>query len=186
MSARARGTDGIGVAFFGDGATSHAGFHESLNFAGVQRAPVVFVCENNLYATATPLTMATLNTDIASKAAAYGIPGVAVDGNDVLAVWDAARAAVERARRGEGPTLIEARTYRTVGHHEGDPVVGTYRTQAEIDRWAERDPILAFRRRLVEDAGRPRPRRSTPSTGAWRGSSRMRLPSRAVRPIPIL
>ena len=96
---------------------------------------MIFVCENNLYATATPLTMATANTDIASKAAAYGIPGVAVDGNDVLAVWEAAREAVERARKGQGPTLIEARTYRTVGHHEGDPLVGTYRTQEELDLW---------------------------------------------------
>src|SRR6185503_15121827 len=112
---------------------NHGGFHEAVNFAAVLRAPVVFVCENNLYATATPLAMATLNTEVASKAAAYGIPGVAVDGNDVLAVYAAMRQAVERARRGDGPTLIEAKTYRTVGHHEGDPVVGSYRTQGEID-----------------------------------------------------
>ncbi len=153
MGARARGSDSIGVAFFGDGAVNHGGFHESLNFAGVQRAPVVFICENNLYATATPLSMATLNTDIASKAAAYGIPGVAVDGNDVLAVWSAAKEAIARARRGDGPTLIEAKTYRTVGHHEGDPIVGSYRTQAEVDFWARRDPIELFRRLLVEDTG---------------------------------
>ncbi|MBV9220098.1 MAG: dehydrogenase [Methylobacteriaceae bacterium] len=151
LSARTRGTDDLGVAFFGDGAVNHGGFHEAVNFAGVQRAPVVFVCENNLYATATPLASATLNVEIATKAAAYGIPGVAVDGNDVLAVFEAAGAAVERARRGEGPTLIEAKTYRTVGHHEGDPVVGTYRTQQEVDDWARRCPIATFRRRLVED-----------------------------------
>lgn len=151
ISARTRGTDDIGVAFFGDGATNHGGFHESLNFAGIQKAPVVLICENNLYATATPLNTATLNPEIASKAAAYGIPGIAVDGNDVLAMWEAARDAIDRARRGEGPTLIEAKTYRTVGHHEGDHVTGTYRTQAEVDAWAKRDPITMYRARLLDD-----------------------------------
>jgi 2-oxoisovalerate dehydrogenase E1 component len=151
MSARAQGRDDIGVAFFGDGATNHAGFHEGINFAGIQRAPAVFVCENNLYATATPLKTATLNPEIATRAAAYGIPGVAVDGNDVLAMYEAMGEAVHRARRGDGPTLIEAKTYRTVGHHEGDPVTGTYRTQAEVDEWAKKDPVATFRRKLIED-----------------------------------
>ncbi|MBZ9938420.1 dehydrogenase [Mesorhizobium sp. BR1-1-16] len=151
ISARTRGTDDIGVAFFGDGATNHGGFHESLNFAGIMRAPALLVCENNLYATATPLATATLNPEIASKAAAYGIPGVAVDGNDVIAVYEAAGAAVARARSGKGPTLFEAKTYRTVGHHEGDHVTGTYRTQAEVDEWLARDPIKLYRRRLLED-----------------------------------
>ncbi len=151
LSARTRGTDGIGMAFFGDGAVNHGAFHESLNFAGAQGAGVVFVCENNLYATATPLHMATRNTDIASKAAAYGITGVSVDGNDVLAVWETGREAVLRARNGGGPTLIEARTYRFVGHHEGDPLVGTYRTQEELDMWKQRCPILRFRQRLSEE-----------------------------------
>jgi 2-oxoisovalerate dehydrogenase E1 component len=150
IGARARGSDGVGVALFGDGAINHGGFHEAINFAGIQKAPVVLVCENNLYATATPLSKTTLNTDIASKAAAYGIPGVAVDGNDVVAVWEAMAEAVKRARGGKGPTLIEARTYRTVGHHEGDPVVGTYRTQEEIDAWARRDPIRNFRSHLID------------------------------------
>ena len=95
LSARQRGRDDIGVAFFGDGAANHGAFHEALNFAAVQRAPVVFVCENNLYATATPLRTITLNPEIASKAASYGMPGVAVDGNDVLAVWTAMREATE-------------------------------------------------------------------------------------------
>ncbi|MBV8914122.1 MAG: hypothetical protein JOZ05_13915, partial [Acetobacteraceae bacterium] len=153
ISARHRGTDGIAVAFFGDGGANHGAFHESLNFAGVMRAPVIFVCENNLYATATPLNTVTLNPEIATRAAAYGLPGVAVDGNDVVAVWQAMREAAERARRGEGPTLIEAKTYRTVGHHEGDPVVGTYRTQEEIDAWAGRDPVQTFRSRLLEEFG---------------------------------
>ncbi len=151
MSACCRGVDDVGVAFFGDGAVNHGGFHESLNLAAVQRVPVVFVCENNLYATATPFANTTLNTDVASKAAAYGMPGVSVDGNDVFAVWQTAEEAVARARAGHGPTLIEARTYRTVGHHEGDPVVGTYRNQEEIDAWARRDPIKTFRQRLTKD-----------------------------------
>ena len=153
MSARQQGRDDIGVAFFGDGAANHGGFHEGLNFAAVQRAPAVFVCENNLYATATPLKSVTLNPEIASRAAAYGMPGVAVDGNDVFAVWLAMREATARARAGKGPTLIEAKTYRVVGHHEGDPVVGTYRTQQEVDAWIRRDPIDMFRKRLVEDFG---------------------------------
>lgn len=153
MSARQQGRDDIGVAFFGDGAANHGGFHEALNFAAVQRAPAVFVCENNLYATATPLKSITLNPEIATKAASYGMPGVAVDGNDVFAVWLAMKEATERARSGKGPTLIEAKTYRTVGHHEGDPVIGTYRTQEELDAWIKRDPIDMFRKKLVEDYG---------------------------------
>ncbi len=151
ISARTRKTDGVGVAFFGDGGTNHAAFHESLNFAGVQKVPVIFVCENNLYATATPLAMATLNPEIATRAAAYGIPGVAVDGNDVLAVWQVMKTAQDRARRGDGPTLIESKTYRTVAHHEGDTVTGTYRTQAEVDAWARRDPIRTFAERLTKE-----------------------------------
>jgi 2-oxoisovalerate dehydrogenase E1 component len=148
ISAKHRGTGDIAVAFFGDGAVNHGGFHESVNFGAVMRAPVVFVCENNLYATATPLANVTLNPDVASRAASYGIPGVSVDGNDVVAMWHAMREASDRARRGDGPTLIEARTYRTVGHHEGDPVLGTYRTQAEFDAWAKRDPVATFRAEL--------------------------------------
>ena len=151
IGARIRKTDQVGVAFFGDGAVNHGAFHESLNFAGVQKAPAIFVCENNLYATATPLTMATLNTEVATRAAAYGIPGVAVDGNDILAVWRVMAQAVARARRGEGPTLIESKTYRTVGHHEGDQLYGTYRTQEEFELWRSRDPIPRFRKVLVED-----------------------------------
>lgn len=153
IGARQLGRDDIGVAFFGDGASNHGAFHEVLNFAAVQRAPVVFVCENNLYATATPYKDITLNPEIASRAASYGMPGIAVDGNDVMAVWEAMKAASERARSGGGPTLIECKTYRVVGHHEGDPVVGTYRTQEEIDAWIKRDPIEMFRKRLVQEYG---------------------------------
>ncbi|HVF09466.1 MAG TPA: thiamine pyrophosphate-dependent enzyme, partial [Abditibacteriaceae bacterium] len=150
ISARARRTDQVSVAFFGDGAVNHGAFHESINLAAVQNAPVIFVCENNLYATATPFTVATKNSDIASRAAFYGIAGAAVDGNDVLAVWETLRAAVERARSGGGPTLIEAKTYRTVGHHEGDTLVGTYRTRQELDEWKSRCPILRLRKLLLE------------------------------------
>lgn len=153
LGARQLGRDDIGVAFFGDGASNHGAFHEVLNFAGVQHVPAVFVCENNLYATATPYRDITLNPEIATRAAAYGIPGVAVDGNDVMAVWEAMRIATDRARSGGGPTLIECKTYRVVGHHEGDPVVGTYRTQEEIDAWVKRDPIEMFRNRIVRDYG---------------------------------
>ncbi len=155
ISAKTRASGQVVAAFFGDGATSHGAFHESLNFAGIQNAPVVFVCENNLYATATPLRMATLNTNVASKAAAYGIPGIQVDGNDVLAVWQAAAEAVQRARAGGGPTLIEAQTYRQAGHQEGDPVIGWCRTQEEWDAWFARDPVVNFRRFLVETKGVP-------------------------------
>jgi 2-oxoisovalerate dehydrogenase E1 component len=151
LSARVRGTGQVAVAFFGDGAVNHGAFHESVNFATVQQAPVVFVCENNLYATATPFSVTTRNTSIASRAAAYGLPGVEVDGNVVLAVRQVARQAVECARKGNGPTLIEAKTYRVVGHHEGDPLVGTYRTQEELDEWKNLDPIGRFRKWLIAE-----------------------------------
>ena len=110
MSAKTRKTDQIAVCFFGDGAVNYSTFHEAVNLAAVQDAAVIFVCENNLYATCTPFDQSTRNPDVASKAAAYGIPGVAVDGNDVLAMWEAVGAAAGRARRGDGPTLLEART----------------------------------------------------------------------------
>jgi 2-oxoisovalerate dehydrogenase E1 component len=150
ISAKIRGTDQVVVGFCGDGAVNHGAFHESLNLAGIQNAPVVFVCENNLYATATPLSKATRNPNVASKAAAYGFPGVRVDGNDVVAVWQAAGEAIGRARTGGGPTLIESLTYRQAGHQEGDPVIGWCRTQVEWDSWFRRDPVVNFRRCLLE------------------------------------
>lgn len=150
ISARNRKSGQVGVAFFGDGASNHGSFHESLNLAGAQNAPVVFVCENNLYATATSIRTATKNPDIWQRAAGYGIAGMAVDGNDVIAVYQAARQAIERARAGQGPTLIEAKTYRVVGHHEGDPLVGVYRTQEELDAWKKRCPIVNFRKRIID------------------------------------
>jgi 2-oxoisovalerate dehydrogenase E1 component len=151
LSAKVRNSGQIGVAFFGDGAVNHGAFHESLNLAAALNLPVILVCENNLYATATPLSLATRNTEIASRATAYGVVGKAVDGNDVLQVFETMRQAVERARSGGGPTLIEAKTYRTVGHHEGDPLVGTYRTQEELDAWKGRCPIKRLRQRLESE-----------------------------------
>jgi len=153
LSAKLQGSGGIAVAFFGDGAVNHGAFHESLNLAAALDAPVVFVCENNLYATATPLRDVTKNDEVATRASAYGMPGVAVDGQDVFAVRDVAREAVRRARSGGGPTLIESKTYRFVGHHEGDPPVGCYRTAEEIERWKERCPLKLMSAYLREAEG---------------------------------
>jgi 2-oxoisovalerate dehydrogenase E1 component len=150
ISAKTRGTDQVTVAFFGDGASNHGAFYEGVNFGSIQNAPIVFVCENNLYATATPLKISTRNTHIATKAAAFGIPGIQVDGNDVLAVWQAAQEAVQRAREGNGPTLIESLTYRQVGHQEGDPVIGWCRTQEEWDAWMKRCPVANYRQWLLQ------------------------------------
>lgn len=145
LTAKLLKTGAVAVAFFGDGAINHAAFHESMNLAATWKAPVIFVCENNLYATATPFQEVTANTEIASRAASYGMPGESVDGQDVWAVRGAAARAIERARDGNGPTLIESKTYRYVGHHEGDPVVGTYRTAEELDAWKRRDPLILMR-----------------------------------------
>jgi TPP-dependent pyruvate/acetoin dehydrogenase alpha subunit len=140
LSAKLRGGDQVAVAFFGDGGSNNGAFHEGLNMAATWDIPVIFVCENNLYATEMPFAKATKNTNVASRAAAYGIPGVQVDGNNVLEVYEKTGEAVARARRGEGPTLIECLTYRWFGHHEGDPGVA-YRTKEEIAAWKARDPI---------------------------------------------
>jgi TPP-dependent pyruvate/acetoin dehydrogenase alpha subunit len=138
----------VALAFFGDGATNEGAFHEAANEAGVWKLPVIFFCENNLYGEGTPQSQQAAVRDLAVRAAAYGFPGVCVDGNDVLAVYEATRAAAERARRGDGPTFIEAKTYRLRGHFEGDPQV--YRSVEEIEAWKQRDPIPAFRQRLVQ------------------------------------
>jgi 2-oxoisovalerate dehydrogenase E1 component len=145
-----RALDNVGVAFFGDGASNNGAFHEGINMAGAWKLPAVFVCENNLYATEIAYASVTANPEVATKAASFGIPGVAVDGNDVLAVYQAAQEAVRRARAGQGPTLIECKTYRTRAHAEGMRDAG-YRTQEEINSWKARDPIAMFRKRLLED-----------------------------------
>ena len=130
----------VAVAFFGDGATNQAYFHECLNFAAVRQLPVIFVCENNQYGEWTRVEVATAGNQIAARSAAYGMPSDEVDGNDVGAVLEAAREAAERAREGDGPTLIECATYRLGGHSTYDPA--HYRPKDELDEWRERDPIL--------------------------------------------
>jgi 2-oxoisovalerate dehydrogenase E1 component len=150
LAARVRMTDQVGVAFFGDGAVNHAAFHESMNLAAAFDLPVLFVCEHNLYATATPLSTVVKEEDIRKRGLAYGIPSEDVDGNDLTAVYRAAERAVSRARSGDGPTFLVCRTYRTVGHHEGDPLVGTYRTREELVAWMERCPLKRLREHLIE------------------------------------
>ena len=144
----AKRTGNVAVAFFGDGATNQAYFHECLNFAGVASLPVVFVCENNLYGEFTPMHQVTAGADIAGRARAYDMPAAVVDGNDLWAMTEAAQQAVDRARSGDGPTLLEARTYRHYGHSKSDPA--TYRPKEEVERWMERDPLKVARARLLE------------------------------------
>jgi len=144
-----RGEARVAVSFFGDGAANIGAFHEGINLAAVKDAPVVFVCENNQFAASTHISLATKIENIAERAAAYGIPGVIVDGMEVLAVHEAAEAAVERARSGQGATLIEAKTYRYMGHSRGDP--GKYRSKEDLDRWQARDPLPRFREWLLQE-----------------------------------
>jgi TPP-dependent pyruvate/acetoin dehydrogenase alpha subunit len=146
LACRQRGENRVVMTFFGDGATSTGAWHEGVNFAAVLRLPVVLVLENNQYAYSTPLDRQTAATAFVDKAPGYGIPGIAVDGNDIIAVFAAARDAVARARAGEGPTLIECTTMRMRGHSEADRY--TYVPKALLDEWAARDPIALFERRL--------------------------------------
>ncbi len=147
-SAQIRGTDQVAVAFFGDGTTNIGAFHEALNFAVVWKLPVVFVCENNLYMEYTPSDFVTaVPHPAADRAPAYGLEAVLVDGNDADAVYEAARKAVELARSGGGPSLIEAMTYRHGGHSRADPA--KYRPDEEVDAWLERDPIPMYHQRLL-------------------------------------
>jgi pyruvate dehydrogenase E1 component alpha subunit len=146
-AAKERGTGQVAVAFFGDGATNIGAFHEALNLAVVWNAPVVFVCENNLYMEYTPIGSVTaVRHPAADRAPAYGLEGIIVDGNTVEAVYDTAGRALEQARSGGGPSLIEALTYRHGGHSRADP--GKYRPDEEVAAWRERDPIPAFRARM--------------------------------------
>lgn len=149
LAIKMRGEDRVALAFFGDGAVNEGAFHEAANMAGLWKLPVVFLCENNLYGEGTPQSQQAPVPDLAIRAQGYGFPGEIVDGNDVMAVYKAVRSAVRRAREGEGPTFIEAKTYRQRGHYEGDPMV--YRTQEEMAEWTARDPIPAFRGRLLAE-----------------------------------
>jgi len=147
-SAKLRGTDQVAVAFFGDGATNIGAFHEALNLAAVWKLPVLFVCENNLYMEYTPISAVTsVANPAADRAVAYGLPAEIIDGNDVIKVHDTARVAVDRARAGDGPTVIEALTYRHYGHSRADPA--KYRPADEVERWMQRDPLLVARERLT-------------------------------------
>jgi TPP-dependent pyruvate/acetoin dehydrogenase alpha subunit len=140
LAARLKGDGTVAVAFFGDGAVNQAYFHECLNFASVMKLPAVYVCENNLYGEWTPMAAVTAGGDIAARADAYAIPGVKVDGNDLRAVREVARKAIADARGGEGPTLLEALTYRHKGHSRLD-TGSKYRRQEEVDAWLARDPL---------------------------------------------
>jgi len=147
LSAKLRGTDQVVVCFFGDGASNTGNFHEGLNIAAAWDLPVVFVCENNLYAMGTKQTDVMKVKNIADRASAYGIPGVICDGNDAVDVYKKAYEAVTRAREGKGPTLIECKTYRHRGHSRFDQ--GKYRPEEEVDEWLRMDPIIRMRERLT-------------------------------------
>jgi len=148
LSLKLRSIDRVVLCFFGDGASNQGTFHESLNMASLWNLPVIYACENNMYAMSTPTSRSTAIADIADRAASYGMPGTIVDGNDLLAVQAAVRAARKRARSGGGPTLVECKTYRLSGHSRGDPRV--YRTAAEEERQRKLDPIKLFRKVLIE------------------------------------
>ncbi len=149
LSIKLRRTTQVVACFFGEGASNQGTFHEGINMASTWALPVLFVCENNLYAMGTRQSRVMNIVNVADRAAAYGIPGKAVDGNDVLAVYEVAREAVARARREEGPTLIECKTYRQKGHSRFDPA--TYRSEDEVKRWLEKDPIQRLKTRLLKD-----------------------------------
>lgn len=148
LSIKLRQTDQVVACFFGEGASNQGTFHEGINMASVWKLPVLFVCENNLYAMGTRQSIAMAIENVADRAVAYGMLGVVVDGNDVLAVYDVARKAVERARKGEGPTLIECKTYRQRGHSRVDPA--RYRPKEEVEAWLAKDPIKRFKERLLQ------------------------------------
>ena len=155
-AARYKGEDSVALVFLGDGATSHGDCHEALNFAGVFQAPVVFCCENNQWAISVPVAKQTRAKTLARKALAYGMPGVQVDGNDLLAVYVATREAVERARAGKGPTFIECVTYRITMHTTADDPT-KYQSQDEVRAWEAKEPLGRFRRylerkRLLDEA----------------------------------
>jgi TPP-dependent pyruvate/acetoin dehydrogenase alpha subunit len=157
LAAQMEGKGGVAVSFFGDGASNAGPFHECLNIAATWKLPMLYVCENNMYAAQTSAAVTHALPDVAARAAGYGIPGIVVDGNDIFAVHQAATRAVDRARSGDGPTLIECKTYRQRGHTErkGQP---DPRDRAEVEAWKQKDPIALLERRLreqgdLDDAG---------------------------------
>ncbi len=148
IAARLRGTDQVAVSFFGDGAVNSSRFHEGINMGASFKLPVVYIIENNLFMVSTRTTDVTGVAELSSRACAYGIPGVAVDGNDVIAVYEVVSEAVARARRGDGPTLIDCKTYRWHGHMEGDPQ--TYKPKEEVEAWMKKDPLPRYETYLAE------------------------------------
>ncbi len=155
LTHKLEGTDNVVIAYFGEGAANTGDVHEAMNFAGVHKLPLVFVCENNIYSYSVPIEKSMAIEDVADRAEAYGFDGVAINGNDVLAVYQASQGAIARARAGDGPTLIECKTYRWRGHSEHDPAF--YRTDEELAMWKSRDPLTTFttylrHRNLLEDA----------------------------------
>jgi pyruvate dehydrogenase E1 component alpha subunit len=148
-AAKYRQKDDVAMTYFGDGATSEGDFHEGLNFAAVFQAPVIFVCQNNHWAISVPLAKQTRSKTLAQKALAYGLPGIQVDGNDILAVYAAAQEAVQRARTGGGPTLIECVTYRLAMHTTADDPT-RYRSDEEVEKWSQRDPLPRFQKYLSD------------------------------------
>ncbi len=149
LASKLKGTDDVTMCFFGDGATNEGAFHEAVNLAAIWQLPVVFVCENNKYGMSFSTEKSMAVEHVADRAAAYGIPGVTVEGNDADAVYAACQEAVDRARRGEGPTLVENITYRWKGHSKSDK--NLYRTKDEIEEWRGRDPIVMFENRVIEN-----------------------------------
>jgi pyruvate dehydrogenase E1 component alpha subunit len=169
MAAKLQKHDTVAMAYLGDGATSSADFHSSMNFAGVYKAPVVFVCQNNHWSISLPTEQQTASESIAVKAVAYGFPGVKVDGNDVEAVYAVTSEAVERARSGEGPTLIEAETYRMGAHSSSDDPT-RYRNPAEVELWKKRDPLERLRQKIL-------------SAGHWDDSRDVKLKAELLQSI---
>jgi pyruvate dehydrogenase E1 component alpha subunit len=148
LSARLRGKNQVVACFFGEGASNQGTFHESINMASVWKLPIIFVCENNLYAMGTRQSRVMAIENIADRATAYGIPGFVVDGNDVIAVYEATEKAAEKARKNEGPTLIECKTYRIKGHSRVDSA--KYRPKAEVEEWLNKDAIKRFKEKLLQ------------------------------------
>jgi pyruvate dehydrogenase E1 component alpha subunit len=148
LSAKLRKSGQVAVCFFGDGGANQGTFHEAINIASAFDLPVLYICENNLYGVGTRQSTVRKVEDIADRGVGYGIPGLAVDGNDVIAVHEACAEAVERARTGMGPTLIECKTYRWRTHFEGEP--DTYRPPDEVRAWLDREPIAPYRQSLID------------------------------------
>jgi acetoin:2,6-dichlorophenolindophenol oxidoreductase subunit alpha len=153
LASKVMGTGEVTLAFFGDGASNGGYFHEAMNMASAWKLPVVFVCENNKYGVSVCIDRICNVEDIAERAKGYNIPGIVVDGNDVFAVYKAVQTAAERARKGDGPSLIECKTYRHRGHYEGDPQV--YKSSEEIESWKKRDPIIRLRSEIIESGLAP-------------------------------